>query len=248
MLDTSVWRADPGVVRLAKDQVHVWCALLGRANAGHLFDMLAPDERARAARYRLERDRRRFVVGRGLLRLLLGRYLQTAPERVDIRYEAAGRPYVAAPDPIQFSLSHSAELALYAFARHRPIGIDVEQALDRPDALRVAERFFSRRESAALRALPADRQVEGFLNCWTRKEAYLKARGEGLTAPLDRFDVSLEPGVPARLLRVEGDPEERRRWSLRALESITGYVSAICVRGHDWRLSCWKLADDNRSE
>ena len=105
MLDMSVWKADPGAVQLAEDQVHVWCAPLDRPNEGQLFDILAVDERARATRYRFERDRRRFVVGRGLLRVLLGRYLEIAPERIDIRYESAGRPYVAAPEPIQFSLA-----------------------------------------------------------------------------------------------------------------------------------------------
>ena len=243
MLDRNVWKAAPDALRLTEDQVHVWCAPLGQWSAERLFGVLVHDERTRAARYRFERDRRRFVAGRGLLRVLLGRYLDIAPERVDIRYEAAGRPYVIAPEPIQFSLAHTTELVLYAFARHRPIGIDIEQVRDLPDALRVAERFFSPNESAALRALPAVRQAEGFLNCWTRKEAYLKARGEGLTAAPDRFDVSLEPGVPPRLLRVEGDPEEQRRWSLRALEGIANHVSAICVGGHDWRLSCWDLSD-----
>ena len=242
MLDKSVWKAPPDLVPLAEDEVHVWCALVGRWNPEHLFDMLAHDERARAGRYRFERDRRRFVVGRGVLRVLLGRYLAIAPDRVDIRYEAAGRPYISAPEPIQFNLSHTRELVLYAFASNRPIGIDVEQVRDQPDALSIAERFFSRQESAALRALPVDRQVAGFLNCWTRKEAYLKALGEGLAMPLDRFDVSLEPGLPARLL-VESDPEAPRRWSLRALETITDHVSAICVRGHNWRLTCWELCD-----
>jgi 4'-phosphopantetheinyl transferase len=243
MLDMSVWKADSGAVQLAEDQVHVWCAPLDRPNEGQLFDILAVDERARATRYRFERDRRRFVVGRGLLRVLLGRYLEIAPERIDIRYKSAGRPYVAAPEPIQFSLSRAPELVLYAFAKNRPIGIDVEQIRDQPDALSIAERFFSRHESAALRALPADRQAVGFIDCWTRKEAYLKARGEGLATPLNRFEVSLEPGAPARLQWVAGDPEEPQRWSLRALEAITGHVAAICVRGHDWRLACWELGD-----
>src|SRR5207244_11453763 len=120
------------------------------------------------------------------------------------------------------------------------VGIDLEyiraEVADEP----IAERFFASREIAALIGLPAPLRAEGFFNCWTRKEAYIKARGEGLTIPLDAFEVSLAPEEPAALLRVDSDPAEASRWSLQALAPGPGYVAAIAVEGRDWQLRCWE--------
>jgi 4'-phosphopantetheinyl transferase len=137
-------------------------------------------------------------------------------------------------------LSHSDGLVLYAITRGREVGVDVERL--RPDfaVLEVAKKFFSRREVTALVALPENQWPKAFFNCWTRKEAYIKARGEGLTLPLDRFDVSLVPGEPAALLYTNDDPQEASRWSLQELVPESGYVAALAVEGHDWRLKCWQ--------
>jgi 4'-phosphopantetheinyl transferase len=136
-------------------------------------------------------------------------------------------------------LAHAQGLALYAVAIDREVGIDLERSRPIPDAEEIAERFFSNREKTALLSVPSGQRHEAFLNCWTRKEAYIKAVGDGLACPLDRFEVSLKPGEPARLLSVEGDPREALRWCLRELTPAPDYNAAIAVEGHGWHLACW---------
>jgi 4'-phosphopantetheinyl transferase len=140
-----------------------------------------------------------------------------------------------------FNLAHSHELAVYAFARHHAVGIDVEYVRELADARQLAARFFSARENAAWLALPAGQRAVGFYNCWTRKEAYIKAIGEGLSCPLDQFDVSLAPGEPARLLSIAGDEGAANQWSLWTLSPAPGYVGALAAAlphqaGQDYRL------------
>lgn len=185
---------------------------------------LDADERARAARFVLSEHGRRYTAARGALRELLGRYLDLPPAEVRFAYGQQGKPYLPG-DPFHFNLSHSEELAAVAVAQ-RPVGVDVERVRPLEDAAAIAERFFSPAECAALRSLPP----EAFFHCWARKEAYLKARGDGLTHPLDAFDVAVDPAAPARLLAHRLDPDEPRRWVLRALAPPAGYVGAVAIR------------------
>jgi 4'-phosphopantetheinyl transferase len=155
-----------------------------------------------------------------------------------------GKPYLvspSAPRTLAFNLSHAHGLLLVAVTYDRRIGIDVEYTRPPlPDVEHIAERFFSVEEKEALRALSSTARNEAFFRCWTCKEAYLKARGLGLSMPLDRFQVAVIPGQPARLLHVEGDLEEASRWSLRELVPAPGYVATLAVEGGGWRLSCWR--------
>ena len=141
---------------------------------------------------------------------------------------------------LRFNLSHSQGLALYAVTRGREIGVDLECIRPISDAEQIAERFFSAHENAVFRTIPAHEKPKAFFNCWTRKEAYLKALGDGLARPLDEFDVSLAPGEPAKLLRIEGAPQEASRWSLNRLEPGSGYVAALAVEGYGYQLKCWQ--------
>jgi 4'-phosphopantetheinyl transferase len=241
----DVWRTPPALLSLVDRDVHVWKAPLDLATTRvqRLGETLAEDEQARARRLFFERDRRRFIVCRGVLRALLGRYLGAAPGALKFRYSPHGKPAVAigfGGDALRFSVAHAHDMALYGVAIGREIGIDLEHI--RPDFAsdHIAEQYFSRREVAALRALSPASRLEAFFNCWTRKEAYIKARGEGLSLPLDRFDVSLAPGEPAALLSTLDDPPEASRWSLQELFPGPGFVAAIAVEGHDWRLQCWQ--------
>ena len=199
-------RSSPAnALAIGRDEVHVWQATLDRtpSELQSLFDSLAADERARAGRFHFDRDRVRFVVARGVLRAILGRYMNRAPVSLSFRYGSHGKPALAGEadgDAICFNLSHSNGVALYAIARHRAVGVDLERIRFDLPVVEIAERFFSRREVAALRMLPSEQQHQAFFCCWTRKEAYIKARGEGLSLPLDQFDVSLAPGEPAALL------------------------------------------------
>jgi 4'-phosphopantetheinyl transferase len=141
---------------------------------------------------------------------------------------------------LSFNLTHSHQLALYAVTRRREIGVDLEYVRADFADEQIAERFFSPREVAALRTVPENLLKEAFFHCWTRKEAYVKAKGEGLSIPLDQFDVSLAPGEPALLLSTRDDPQEADRWSLQALFPGSGYVAALAVEGRTWRLKCWQ--------
>jgi 4'-phosphopantetheinyl transferase len=228
------------------DDVHVWRADLDRpeADVRTLQQLLSADELSRAARFHFQKDAHRFIVGRGLLRTILARYLRVAPSRVRFDYTTYGKPMLApasAQETITFNLAHSGQIALYAVARDRAVGVDIEQIRSGIEYEQIAERFFSATERAQLRALPANQRTVAFFTCWTRKEAYIKAQGEGLSLPLGQFDVSFAPGEPARLVHTAGDPGEAARWSLHELHPGAGYVAALAAEGQGWRVACWHM-------
>ena len=238
-----LWSCPPATI--GSDEVHVWRASLDEpaSQIDSFLRTLAADERARAERFYFHRDRERFITAHGVLRAILGLYLNRAPECLSFRYSSHGKPTLAgeyAGDRLHFNMSHSQGVALYAIARGREIGIDVEFIRCNLKVEQIAERFFSDPEIATLRALPKHLQKYAFFLGWTRKEAYIKARGEGLSLPLDQFDVSLTPGEPAALLSTQPDSAEALRWSLQELSLAPGYVAAIAVEGRGLSLSCWQ--------
>ena len=195
--------------------------------------LLTGAERQRATRFAFDRDRRRFTVARAWLRQLLAARLGSRPEAVELTYGVRGKPSLAqrfANSGLRFNVSHSDDVAACALSRGREIGIDVEAVRTMPDADDIAARFFSRRENEVYRALDARDRPLGFFNCWTRKEAFIKALGDGLYHKLDRFDVSLAPSEPARILRVEGTPGEACGWALHSFLPGPGLVGAVAVR------------------
>ena len=213
------------------DEIHVWHAALDREEniLGRLEPTLSPEEKARADRFHFVNDRNRFVAARGLLRELLGKYLQQAPAGLAFSYGRHGKPALSggnASSGLCFNLSHSAGLAVYAIARERNLGIDVEHVRPESAGEDIAKRYFSAREVDDLRTLPLEARVEGFFHCWTRKEAYLKATGMGLQIPLDSFSVSLLPGKFAQFL---GGVEPH--WHLAAYHPAEGYVAAMVYDG-----------------
>ena len=240
-----LWRFPLETLVLGYDEVHVWRATLDRDPSQILSFLhnLAADERARAERYYFDRDREHFIVARGVLRAILGRTLNRAPESLSFCYGSHGKPALAGESDgatIRFNVSHSHGIALYAVTRGRELGVDLEHIRFDLEVAEIAERFFSRREIAMLRTLPTELQCQAFFHCWTRKEAYIKARGEGLSLPLDQFDVSLIPGEPAALLGTHPDPSEASRWSVQELFPAPGYAAALAVRAHGLRLTCWQ--------
>lgn len=242
---TDLWCSPPNSLSLTKQEVHVWRGKLDQSasQVNAYLGTLTPDEQARAARFHFQRDREHFVVARGVLRAIVGRYLDIEPGRIRFSYGEYGKPDLAKKlggDLIRFNMSHSNGLALFAVTLDRELGVDLEWIRPGVADDQIAERFFSPQEVRVLRALPRDLQDEAFFNCWTRKEAYIKAKGEGLSMPLNLFNVSLAPGEPAALLSTAADPQEASRWSLRELFPAAGFAAAIAVEGDDWQLKCWQ--------
>ena len=239
------WVPAPTDLVLSGDDVHVWRVRLDQSEAcaRRLQPILSADEQARARRFHFERDRKHFLVARGLLRLILSLYLDLEPSQLRFRYGTHGKPSLVTMshhETVSFNASDSGGLALYAITRGRKVGVDLEQIRTDFSCKQIAEQFFSAREKAMLQGLHTEGAIRtAFFDCWTRKEAYIKARGEGLSLPLDQFDVSLLPGEPATLLEMRGDPLEASRWSLHDLNPGPGYAAALAVEGHGWRLACW---------
>ncbi len=239
------WRAPPETLVLGCDEVHVWRATLDQtpSQIQNFRHKLSADEQTRAERFHFDRDREHFIVARGVLRAILGGYLKRAPEGLSFCYSSHGKPALAGEsggDAIRFNVSHSHGIALYAVTRGREVGIDLEHIRSNLAVAEIAERFFSRREAAMLRTLPSKEQRAAFFRTWTRKEACLKGRGEGLSLPLDQIDVSLAPGKPDAVPGTQPDSSETSRWSLQELALGPGYVAALAVAGQGWRLACWQ--------
>ena len=199
---------------------------------GASVPLLSADERERASRFAFERDRRRFIVGRARLRQLLAERLDARPESIALVYGARGKPAIVRssrePD-VRFNMSHCDDVAVYGLSSGREIGVDVEAIRPLREADDIAARFFSPRENVAYRALAPGERSEGFFNCWTRKEAFIKALGEGLSFPLDRFDVSLAPGEPAKILHVAGTDGDECGWTMESFSPAPGFVAAVVV-------------------
>ena len=219
---------------LAQNDVWIFTADLD-ARAHELqadIKTLSSDEIVRFERFRVEIPARRFVAARAFLRETLSRLLSASPGSISFAYGPEGKPSIAEPRPppeLEFNLSHSAGLAALAVARDRAVGIDVEHVRDSVEIEALAERFFSSRERECLLSMPASGRRRAFFCCWTRKEAYLKARGGGLTTPLDRFDVTFAPGDAPRLLADRGDPDAPNAWQIHSVPLSPGTEAALVV-------------------
>jgi 4'-phosphopantetheinyl transferase len=207
---------------------------------------LSAEELKRAGGYCFQKDSEHFIVARGLLRTIIGRYLDMEPGQVRFCYGPHGKPAMSrvfGNETLSFNLSHSHGLALLAVSRGRELGVDLEYILAHLADDQIAERFFSPREVALLRGLSKDVQREAFFIFWTRKEAFIKATGKGLSLPLNQFEVSLVPGKPIVLLSTNGDHQKASRWWLQPLAARSCYAAALCVEGNDWELKGWQWSD-----
>ncbi len=217
---------------LGPNEIHVWRQPLTRTldEIAWFRQLLSPDELERATRFRFESSRADYIISRGTLRFLLGLYLSAAGEDLRFDYSAYGRPSLHADSPwpsLDFNVSHSGEIVLLAFAHWRRIGVDVEKIRRDFGTDEIAERFFSTAECDSLRLLPVEQRHEAFFRCWTRKEAFIKALGEGLSHPLNQFDVSLTADSPAVLLATRPDAQEVKRWQLWNLQVPSDYSAAL---------------------
>jgi 4'-phosphopantetheinyl transferase len=278
---TDAWQTTDAPPPLAPGAVHLWRFALDRPadELARLAALLSDDERSRAERFTFPGLRERFVGARGVLRTILGRYLDMPPERIRFAYNNFGKPALldepldggdmtgdqrrddqltrdqspsrppgsaasgcgAAGGGVAFNLSHSGDLALLGIACGREIGVDIERHRPEVNCEQLAEHFFAPVEVAALRALAPGERRAAFFACWSRKEAYIKAVGRGLSTPLDGFAVSLAPTAPAALLWARDAPHEIARWMLTSPLVGEGYSAAVCAERsvHETRQYHW---------
>jgi 4'-phosphopantetheinyl transferase len=232
--------AKPGV-KLPVGYVHIWRfpLTLAQDEQDDAFSWLARDERERMRNRRDRGERARFLAAHAAMRAILGGYLDVHPKTLQFAFEPHGRPFLTQPmgaERLRFNLSHARGLGLLACAWERQVGVDIEDTRRRIDPLITAHEFFSPIEQEELNGLPQPERVLALFNAWTRKEAYLKGRGAGITRPLSRYSVSLAPGKPAQLLADDTDPDAPQGWSLRALFPGSGYAAALSVEGAGWTL------------
>lgn len=257
--DVTRTPAPQSAVRIAPREVHVWRASLAQAEdcLEYFASTLGEEERRRAGRFRFALDRDRYVAGRGLQRAVLSRYLGVSPARLGFQTNEFGKPELAAEQAesgLTFNASNSGTRALYAIAMRRAVGVDLEEVRHLPDALLVARSFFAPREIATVESSAPGAQSLAFLRCWTRKEAYVKAIGEGLSVSLDEFDLS--SGASNEPQTGSGSPGRQTQWlvdaphaspvtvpyMVRELDVGEGFIAALAAEGIDWQLRLFDVS------
>ncbi|GCE02872.1 4'-phosphopantetheinyl transferase family protein [Dictyobacter aurantiacus] len=241
------WTQSPPAVVLKPDEIHVWRVFVDEwlASLPQLRAFLSPDEQARAQKFYFERDRNCSIIARGVLRVLLGRYCALDPSMIMLCYNEFGKPDLASNDlslPLYFNLAHSHTTIVYAFTYINRVGIDVEYMRTNIEYEELAEHYFSPVEKAQLQAMSIEQKMQAFFAGWTRKEAYIKARGKGLSIPLDSFDVTLLPDQDPRLLDCREDPQSVSHWTLYALPADPHYAGALALNGVCEHLQFWHLS------
>lgn len=239
--ETDGWVQRLPVPALTPTAIHVWRATLDvpRDEVQRHQRLLSADELERVARFHFPRDQQRFTVARGVVRSLLGHYMQQDPRELRFTYGDYGKPFLVQPPdhtPLSFNLSHAGGLALFAFAWHRALGVDLAHIDPAVSTMEIAAHFFAPGEYVSLCALPQEERTVAFFRGWARKEAYIKARGVGLTMPLDHFAVTLGPDEPARLLYAPDESAETTRWSVHTLDPGSGYQAALVAEGQPCHL------------
>lgn len=212
---------------------HIWRISLetGDANINRLLWVLSDEELQRANRFHFEQDRKRFVVARGLLRMLLSDYCNSHPVEHYFNYNSYGKPALSGNPHIRFNVSHAGDMVLIGICCGREIGVDVERIRPFERAEQIVERYFSTLERSAFRSLPEHLRDKAFFTCWTRKEAYIKAVGKGMSLPLNKFSISFLPDTPPRLLEAPPDDGGNRDWSMQEITVNPGYAAAAVVEG-----------------
>ena len=243
--EAEFWRAEPTELTQPWDRVDVWKVWLDSAELSTeaLPGILAPDEVERARRFHFDRDRTRVTACHTALRNILARYLQMSAVEIRFRYERNGKLEIAEmqnSDGLRFNLSHSSGLAVIAVSSGRAVGVDIEKVIPKSECLEIARRFFSEREYQALSAIHESERQRAFFACWTRKEAFVKAIGDGLSYALPEFSVGVAPDAPAAIEEVIADPNAVFRWSLANLHSEDGYVGTLAFEKAPCHIQQWR--------
>lgn len=236
-----MWLNPPDNLILREKEAHIWRADLELNDCfqSSFLKLLSNDEKNRAHKFRFSKDRQNFITARGILRSLIGKYLKINPAEITFRYNEFGKPGISNNNHLHFNISHSQNLALFAFTNNFNVGVDVEYVNPNIEAKDIAKNFFSANEIIKLLALPEKQQALGFFNCWTRKESFIKAVGEGLSFPLNKFEVSLEPDKPAQLLATDWDPKAISNWSIYSMSPGANFVGSLAIEGLVEKVKFW---------
>ncbi len=249
-MKSSSWESPPEIVSIGYQHVHVWRMRLGSSDyqAGEMQSKLSTEEKHRAAKFQSSDDRTRYITAHYYTREILSKYLGQPPEKIRFAYNQYSKPELEedtnAPG-LRFNLSHSAEIALLAVANGFNVGVDIELVKHDKATEDIARRFYSSREVELLLNQPGNIRDEAFFRIWTRKEAYIKVRGEGMAIPLDQIEVSFLPGDQPKITGIMDDPLVAARWSLFHLEPEEGYTGALAVEGHPDQLELFRW-DENQ--
>ncbi|QMU66418.1 MAG: 4'-phosphopantetheinyl transferase superfamily protein [Flavobacteriaceae bacterium] len=227
------WSTPLKQTSLQRNQIHVWKATLDVSeNKHHVFwSYLSDDEKQRANTFYFKKDRDYFITARGILRELIGQYLNKKAIDIEFGYHTHGKPFMRNDAELEFNISHSKNMALYGFVKKDEIGVDIEFVDQKIEAMQIARHFFSSYEITALGDLPQQHKASGFFNCWTRKEAFIKALGTGLSFPLDQFAVSLAPEKKATLVHTMWDTDEAQKWNLFHVNPQSYFTGAVAIKG-----------------
>ncbi len=236
-----IWQNPPLSYALETGAVHIWRSPL--ANTSELnpafWPSLSEDEQIRANRFHFRQHRLEYVDGRGKLRHLLGQYLGKSPAEIVFEYGKQDKPFLL-DSKLKFNISHSHGLALFAFALDMEIGIDLEKIDPKIDIIQLCKQFFSPKETQTILKLSPAEQIQAFFTCWTRKEAFIKAKGQGLSLPLDQFEVSILPEDPVQLLATDWDKTEINDWFLYDIPPGEGFKGALMVDQKVHSLKYWQ--------
>jgi len=233
---------------LTDSNLHIWCASLNSSpeELAHYNSLLSQDEIARAKMFYFEKDHNHFIVGRGLLRTLLGSYLNVEPSQIGFIYGKYGKPALQTgthKTTLDFNLSHSKDYAIYAFCLNRKIGIDLEHVRPMPDLYDFARQFFSLRENVLINSLAGKQKEEAFFKIWTCKEAFLKANGSGLTIPINQVEISLESDGSVTLTSIGELEEQTELWRMESFSPISDFQAALAVKGNGGHITLRQLSD-----
>jgi 4'-phosphopantetheinyl transferase len=246
---STLWSSAPSELDLTRDEVHVWCVNFNvfERDIHALRLNLSKDENAKAESFYFYKDKKNYIGRHAILRRILGRYLSIAPNNINFSYSSHGKPSLcnySNGDTIHFNLSHSKGLVLYAITRGREVGIDVERIIPGIMDTQFSSYVFSQKELYGIQSLPSDLRMIALFQYWTRKEAFVKALGKGLSYDLKKIDVSGAFGENNIISHRNSDAHDGCRWSLRDIEVGSGYAASIVVKGYNWRLKCWKMECD----
>lgn len=232
---------------LEEGTLHLWYVDVGAKLDNRYYNLLSGEEKIKAGKYRFTRDQYMYITARAVLRILSGHYLKKDPIDIVFNYGPYGKPYFQDENSLMFNISHSGSKAILGFGKVSAIGVDIENIKDNFDVLGIAGKFFSKSEIKSLEETPQEEQNKAFFRCWTRKESFIKAKGDGLSLPLDSFSVTLDDDIKARLIETKWNPSEKESWEIFSFVPDDKYIGAVSVKGKVQKIKYWNWEEVYKS-